>query len=402
MNANPPDASRSSASFWNRDFLLGLASYFFLFMAVSNFFLLPLFLQQLGAKPSRVGLIMGIHSVVAIAVRPFFGRRIDARGGRRLSLAGILMLVAAVPLFHLVRDAGAVPFLLRALTGLGWGLAMTATVSVCTDFAPVGSLARSMGLIGVAGLLANALGPLIAEEVIARYGFGGLFNASLLMLVVSFLCVAATRTPARPDGACEVRGRLSRGGAAVLTFVIIAGMPVFHGAVRGAMLTFVALFAAEAGLGRIGPFFLVFSVAAIMTRFGVADLSDRHGRKRVIFPAAVLIGLNLFLLASVRSQPLFLVSAFLGGLGQGFIFPALSTYIIDFMGHDNKAFAISLYQSLFDVGMGVGAPLFGWVSDGLGYRGMYMVAGSLLLAATAVFMVRAPVTENRAPGGRPA
>lgn len=398
MNIQPPAAARPSGSFWNRDFLLGVASYFFLFMAISNFFLLPLFLQQLGARPSRVGLIMGVHSVVAIAVRPFFGRRIDVRGGRRLSLAGILMLIVAVPFFHLVRDAGAVPLLLRALTGLGWGLAMTATVSVCTDFAPVGSLARSMGLIGVAGLVANALGPLIAEEVIARFGFGGLFNASLLMLVASFVCVAATRTPPRPDPVCESRGRMSRGAAAVLTFVIIAGMPVFHGAVRGAMLTFVALFASEAGLGRIGPFFLVFSVAAIMTRFGVADVSDRHGRKRVIFPAAALIGLNLFLLASVRSQPLFLVSAFLGGLGQGFIFPALSAYIIDFMGRDNKAFAISLYQSLFDVGMGVGAPVFGWVSDRLGFRNMYMVAGSLLLAATAVFMVRAPVTEDRAPG----
>ncbi len=399
MNANPPDAAAPSASFWNRDFLFGLASYFFLFMAVSNFFLLPLFLQQLGARPSRVGLIMGIHSVVAIAVRPFFGRRIDVRGGRRLSLAGILMLIVAVPLFHLVRDAGAVPLLLRALTGLGWGLAMTATVSVCTDFAPVGSLARSMGLIGVAGLVANALGPLIAEEVIARFGFGGLFNASFLMLVASFLCVAATRTPHRPEGACEARGRLSRGGAAVLTFVIIAGMPVFHGAVRGAMLTFVALFAGEAGLGRIGPFFLVFSIAAIMTRFGVADVSDKHGRKRVIFPAAVLIGLNLFLLASVRTTPLFLVSAFLGGLGQGFIFPALSTYIIDFLGRDNKAFAISLYQSLFDVGMGVGAPVFGWVSDYLGYRNMYRVAGGLLLVATAIFMARAPVTEKWAASG---
>ena len=150
------DADRGT--FWNRDFVVALFGYLFLYMSVSMFFLLPLFLGGFGPSKGRVGLIMGVHSVLAILARPVFGRMIDLRGGRRFSLYGIVILAATVPLFHLVRDAGAFPFLLRAVSGVGWGIGMTATISVCSDFAPTASLARSMGIIGVAGLVANALG----------------------------------------------------------------------------------------------------------------------------------------------------------------------------------------------------------------------------------------------------
>jgi MFS family permease len=71
------------------------------------------------------------------------------------------------------------------------------------------------------------------------------------------------------------------------------------------------------------------------------------------------------------------------------------------MGRRNKGLAISLYNSLFDVGMGLGSPFFGWISDIMGYRRMYVFAGCLLIAATAVFMARAPVTEERTTGEVP-
>lgn len=382
------------ASFWNRDFLLALCGYFFLFMAVSLFFLYPVVLEKFGPSQGRIGLIMGVYSVVAIAVRPFFGRLIDLRGGRRFAVLGILLLLASTPLFHFVRDAGWLPVLLRALAGLGWGVSMTATISMCSDLGPSDRLAKSMGVIGVAGLVANALGPLLAEELLRRGGAGRLIDVSLLFLVAALGCILATREMPK----CEA-GRTPGGGRALKALpwvlaAVIGAVPVFHGAIRGAMIYFIAVFASSNGLGRVGPFFVVFSLAAILTRFRLGDLSDRLGRKAVILPAALIIALNLFVIAQVRSTSLLIVTGFVGGLGQGLIFPALSTYIIDFLGRENKGLAISLYNSLFDVGMGLGSPFFGWISDLAGYRWMYRVAGLLLLVSTAVFMAKAPATEK--------
>jgi MFS family permease len=125
----------------------------------------------------------------------------------------------------------------------------------------------------------------------------------------------------------------------------------------------------------------------------LGDLSDRRGRKRIIFLSAVIISVNLFAISQVRTFGQLVVTGFIGGLGQGLIFPALSTYIVDFMGRRNKGLAISLYLSLFDVGMGLGSPFFGWISDRLGYRKMYVTAGLFLLVSTIIFMARAPKTE---------
>jgi len=384
-------------TFWNRDFLLALAGYFFLFMSVSLFFLFPVVLAKFGPLQSRIGLIMGVHSVVAIAVRPLFGRMIDVRGGRQIALFGLFILILAVPFFHFVDDAGWLPLLLRALTGLGWGISMTATIAMCSDLAPVERLALSMGVIGIAGLVANAIGPLLAEEILRGLGPGWLYNISVIFLVASLACLLLTREITKPENGGK------GGGMAILKTVpwalaaVIASMPIFHGAIRGAMIYFIAVFGNSVGIGRVAPFFLVFSLAAILTRFSMGDLSDRRGRKTVILPAALIIVGNLFVIAEVRSLPLLVVTGFVGGLGQGLIFPALSTYIIDFLGRENKGLAISLYLSLFDVGMGLGSPLFGWVSDMAGYRWMYRIAGLCLLASTAVFMLKAPATERVKP-----
>ena len=91
---------------------------------------------------------------------------------------------------------------------------------------------------------------------------------------------------------------------------------------------------------------------------------------------------------------MFVLTGFIGGFGQGLIFPALSTYVIDILGQENKGFAISLYLTFFDVGMGLGPPIFGWISDLSGYRSMYLIAGLIFFLAGVLFTWKAPSPES--------
>ena len=392
-----------------RNFVLASLAYFFVFMAGAVFYLFPLHLEHFGASKARVGLIMGIHSVTAILVRPLFGRLLDEKGGRAVALGGVLLMMLSIPGFYLVGSAGWPVLLLRALNGIGWGVATTAIMAISSECSPPERMAHSLGILGSAGIVAGAAGPALAEELVRRFDFDAVFTASLAMLAATALCVRAVRAsrPARAPASVPERAparapaRAQRFrlpiGPSLAVLLVIAAMPVAHGAVRGSVVNFIALYASGAGLGRIGPFFMAFSLAAILTRLGIGDISDRYGRKRVILPAALLIGLNMFWIASVHSYGAFIVSGFVAGFGQGLIFPALSTYVIDFMGRENKGFALGLYLSLFDVGMGLGSPLFGWVSDVAGYRPMYMAAGGLILVLTVVFHLKAPRIPVPAP-----
>ncbi len=382
---------------WNRQFMVALLGYFFLFMSITLFFIFPLFFEQFQTSRSRIGMIMGIHSLMAIFVRPVFGRLIDLKGRRTISLLGIALLILVTPGFHLIRDAGLFPLVLRALTGIGWGISMTATITMCSDLAPVNRLARSMGIIGVAGLLSAALGPLLGEEIIRRFGFPWLFNTSLVFLGISFLFMLLTREM-RPLGnnneeRFKVPGAVLK--MSIFPIILIVLMTVSHGAVRSTVVNFIALFVRSIPMERVGPFFVAFSGAAIATRLFFGDLSDRYGRKQVILPSVGLIALNLVLISRMHSPWMMVLSGVLGGVGQGFIFPALSTYIIDTMGRENKGLAISLYLTFFDVGMAGGSVLFGWISDLYGFRSMYLIAAAFMAVVVLLFNWKAPNPDRR-------
>lgn len=377
-------------TFWNRHFIIALLGYFFLFMSITLFFLFPLFLNQFNPSKSQIGLIMGIHSLTAIFFRPIFGRLVDVKGRKNISLFGIAFLILILPFFHLIKDAGFLPIILRALTGVGWGISMTATLTMCSDLAPVERLAHSMGIIGVAGLISVALGPMVAEEVINRFGYSALFNTSLGFLFASFLCVLLTREVVRPDNSQHFLKSKSFLNISIITILLISILTIAQGATRGAVVYFIALFGRSISFDRVWPFFLCFSGAAVLTRLGIGGLSDKYGRKQVIIPAVCIISLNFLLISQVKSFWMFIIAGVIGGFGQGLIFPALTTYIIDILGRENKGLAISLYLAFFDIGMGFGSIFFGWISDLYGYRKMYLFAGIVFFLATLIFTWKAP------------
>jgi MFS family permease len=381
-------------SLLSKGFVLASAGYFFIYLSVSMFYLFPLFLDHFHPTKSRMGLIMGIHSVTAILVRPFFGRILDKEGGRKVTIFGLAIMIATMPGFYLVGSAGMLALALRAVNGIGWGIATTAMLAMCSDLAPADRMAQSLGIIGVAGIVSQAFGPTLAEEILRHCTFTTVFTVSLIMLAASLLCIMIIREAHTKTVQSGIRRPSGISAYPFLILLLIAAMPVTHGAVRGTVLNFIALFAKSIGFGRVGPFFLAFSAAAIITRLGLGDISDRYGRKRVILPAALVVGLNLLWIARTHSYWTFVASGFVAGLGQGLIFPALSTYLIDFLGHENKGLAIGLYLSLFDVGMGLGSPVFGWISDVSGYRQMYTVAGCLILLLTVIFSLKAPVIKT--------
>lgn len=241
-----------SDTYKKRDFGFGLLSLFFAFLSHTCFYLFPLFLEQFQPSKSRVGLIMGVYSLTAILVRPFFGRTIDELGPRRMTIYSLIAMFVVVPWFHLIQSAGLLAFALRALMGAGWGICMVTVMALCSDLAPRNRLAHSLGVIGVSAITASAVGPMLAEEIIQYFGFAGLFNGSMVFLILAVACVLPVRESPRtshPDRASKL---LILRRYPLLILSIIAIMPVIHGAVRGSVVNFIALYGQSSGfeIGR--------------------------------------------------------------------------------------------------------------------------------------------------------
>jgi len=136
-------------------------------------------------------------------------------------------------------------------------------------------------------------------------------------------------------------------------------------------------------------------------------LPERIGPKRALWPALGLLALGLAGLALARSATTVAVSGLLCGFGHGFTFPILSGLVVHRARPAERGVALSLFTSLFDFGMLIGGPAFGFLLERSGYGAMYGAAAAVVVSGTLAFalwdariLARPALPEAGALGGR--
>src|SRR5699024_7047361 len=86
---------------------------------------------------------------------------------------------------------------------------------------------------------------------------------------------------------------------------------------------------------------------------------DKKGDMYVIPPGTILIFIAMLLLSWLPNMPMMLVAGALYGLGFGSVQPALQAWAVDKAPKNRKGMANATFFSFFDLGVGVGAILFG-------------------------------------------
>lgn len=386
-----PPAGRVEAGIWNRPYVLSLLANFLIFYVVTSFVLYPLLIKESGGSDTQVGLIMGVFSVVAVLLRPITGMAAERLGYRTVTIFGLATMTATVPFFAMAEPTGTGVVLLRVFFGVGWSCVLAPLMALATRLTPANHLSEALGIYGISGLTAHALSPMISELIVAKSSYQVLFITDGLLALAAIGLVAAVpssrRLPPAPESPEPPRsaGHLLRTAIAGVVLVAVA-----HGAVRGTNLNFIAPYCRDIGIERFFPFFVAFSIAAILTRFKLAALPDRFGRRRVAIPALLLVAGNSLVISQINATWLLVIAGLLGGLGQGLIFPSLSSLMVDLIGHHRRAFALSVYTTCFEIGFGLGLPVFGMVADHLGYRLMYVASGVYLFITILLFIRLVP------------
>jgi MFS family permease len=157
----------------------------------------------------------------------------------------------------------------------------------------------------------------------------------------------------------------------------------------GSILTFLPLFALQQGIDNPGLFFTAYGLTVIAAQVLAGRVSDWVGRVRVIVPAMVLLALAFPVLASVQSLPLLLGVAVLYGLGFGGARVNLNALMVDRVPTSIRGMAMSIAYGSFDLGIGLGSYLLGWVAQIWGYQVMYGSVGVVCLLGVVVFALLA-------------
>ena len=368
---------KSPPRLYTTEFLKVTVVMFLIMTTMTMFLLLPLLIERMGGDAADIGLVMGMTPLGAVISRIFWGRWMDLAGRKKILLLSTVLNTAAVLLFLSIRGVGILMVALRLLQGLALGGNITAVWTIIADITPPRRLAESLGIFGIAGMLALAFGPWGGELILNKYAFRGLFIASGFLSLLAVLVSLRVRE-SRPVSICDSitpsYRKMLRGGVMPVLLVTFA-----FAVSRSAFASFFAEYSRLQQIGSIGIFSLIYSATTIGFRLLAGRLPDRIGRSRVLIPALIVFGTGIALIAFIRSWPLFILSAFLCGLGHCFLYPVLNALVIQKVHSCTRGTATGLFINCFDGGIGAGSLLWGLTAQFGGYHLMYVLGGATAL-----------------------
>lgn len=370
----------------SKNFVLACAATFLYF---GSFYLmmpvLPQFVISLHGTSGQVGLVVGFMTLTSVLVRPYFGRLSDRRGRRLVMLLGALSF-AVIFIGYMLVDGVRPLYFLRITHGVAHGAMLAALFAFVADLAPAQRRGEVMGIHGVSNVLAMALFPAVGAQFINATGnFNGLFMISLVSGALACLCVLFTDN-LRP---VSKQGEGPRLGAVFLNPAVTVASLTYMGAaiLYGATITFLPIYGPQQNVGNVGVFFTVYAAFTFVSRLSAGRLSDRHGRAVVIIPALCLTAAGGFALVFLNGMPLLVLAGACFGLGFGGFMPALNAFVVDNTNLAERSMALAVYTSFMDVGMTIGAMLFGLIGGLVGYSGMFLAAAVVTCCGTALFTV---------------
>ena len=348
---------------------------------------LPLFLTANGTSGGQVGIVMGSFTFSAILVRFFV-----AEGSRRFGIKRLLYVGLAIcALISLAYNLGTT-FIsaasLRIIHGFGFGIATTLAATIAAGVIPVDRRGEGFGFLGFGGLLTAAIAPFVGLWLLDGFGSLTLFAFTALTQLGCILCISRVAVKQSTADTPKVEGF-----RALLTdiFEKPALFPAFLAMLQGiglsGVICFIALFSQELSIANVGWFFLASTTGTFISRLFSGRIFDYYGRSWVFIPGLLLCITGLILIAQATSLRHLIIAALLFGAGGGAVFPSLQAWIMNRVAPSRHNQANALFYNAFDIGIGGGSIILGFIVSATSYRVMYLTTAATLTAMLIIYLV---------------
>lgn len=376
---------------WTRDFLrLSFVSLFMYLVFYSFMVIVAIYaLQQLNASNASAGLAAGDFLLAALVARLIAGHSIERFGKRRMMLWG-LFFYALLQGFYFLAGNIYLFAIIRFIHGLAFGVCATAVSTLAACLVPKTRRGEGMGYFLLSTTLASAIGPFIGLFVYRQSGFETLLLVSLGMSVLAFLLAAGIRVPRE-----ETEPAASTAGSGLQSYFEFKALPIALISFviyfcYSSLLSFFSAYAAELDMLEAGQyFFLVYSLAIIISRPQVGKIADHRGIHSVMYPSFLLFALGLGLLSIMRTIPVMIIAAICCGVGFGTFAAMGQVLAIQKVSRERFGIALSTLLSISEFGTGVGPFLLGELLGICGFHWLYLLAaGTTLLCGGAYYIGR--------------
>jgi MFS family permease len=370
---------------WTKDFILILFANFFIFLGFQMTLpTIPLFVEKLGGNDQLIGYVVGIFTFSALLVRPFAGHALESKGRGFVYLLGLAIFVLSVGSFGLASSILFL-FVMRIVQGVGWGYSTTASGTIATDIIPSKRRGEGMGYFGLSGSIAMAFGPSLGLTLASKIPFSYLFYICAALGFIALLLssrIKFKKAIEKPSHEGAVKRDFYEKSALQPSILLLFLTSTF-----GGIAAFLPLYTAEKHIPGIQWYFLLYAISVMVTRTFAGTLYDRKGHKAIFIPGALLIFFAMILLAWLPNSMIMYLAAIFYGLGFGSVQPALQAWAVEKAPVNRKGMANATFFSFFDLGIGVGAILFGQIGHWLGYSSIYIASAILVSISMIIYFI---------------
>jgi len=355
------------------------------------------FEAEFGASRGHIALVFSLAALAWFVCGAPGGVLADRFGPRRVALAGVACLAAALALASAAESVTMLYVTYSIGIGLGVGLVYVPSVGAVQPwFGANRALASGLAVAGIGA--GNIAGPLIGAWWIAQLGWRGAYLAlSAFILVVGGAAAFAIRqkpgTRRQAAGGTGVRSAMK-----TRAFWLLYASLVFSCVGTFVPMVHLGPYAEDAGLSAAQGVTLVslIGLGSLLGRFTIGPFADRLGRQGSL--AAMYAGLGAMLLVWLAAQSYWLLALFavVFGVCYGGYVALLPTLVMDRYGARSVSGIIGFLYTGAGLGTLLGPWLAGEAYDLLGAYDVPIVAGAafaFLAAACILILVKSEETQ---------
>jgi DHA1 family multidrug resistance protein-like MFS transporter len=398
---------------WRRTFYASwLAQLFSIigFAAVIPF--LPLYVRELGVEGEAAvarwsGLIHGSTGLSMTLFAPIWGILADRYGRKPMVLRSMFAAVIVLGLMGYAR--GPVDLLiLRLMQGAFTGT-ITASVALVASVTPPKRTGFTLGMMSAAMFGGVSIGPLLGGAIVDRAGYRPTFLvAAALLLLGGLLVLRFAREEFAPVSHAEREHRNSFAAILAVTGFMATVFVMFQVNFANSMLAPVFPLFVEKLRGTsvevatiTGAIIGVTGVAATVSAALLGHFGDRLGHKRLLVAATLVAGLLTLPQAFAHSVRQLFILRMLFGFAVGIIWPSINAIVRYITSHHHLGKAYGLTSSAACLGLGLGPMAGGYVAASTGLSTPFLLAGVLLILASALVLWRVRLENNDSDEPKP-
>jgi MFS family permease len=353
----------------------------FIYIALINFFVLmayymlfvistPYAIGVFDVSASLGGFVAGLILIGCLCGRFCAGKMVLSLGFKKLLFAGVGIYISSLALY-LVIDNLYLFMAVRFISGIGIGCVGTVTSILIVHIIPKEAQGQGINYFSLSAVMAMAIGPFLGIYMMLHVSFHTIFAFCLAVGIISFVFALFVSYPAtekhhKTSGGFHLSEYISYAiiPIAIVTLLVTAGY--------GCLQAFLPVYAKEIDMTQAASvFFLVYAVAAFVSRPFTGKSFDKRGANIIIYPALVSTIIGFAILALAQSPSTMLLSAVFLGLGIANFQTTIQAICVKLSHGKSVPQAISTYFIFMELGIGMGPYLYGFLVPHIGFEGLF-------------------------------